>query len=384
MKPIASAALRFWGSEVSNIDALFQPFELKELKLRNRIVMPAMTRHGSPGNIPDNHVREYYVRRAKSVGLIVTEGTCVNHPAANAYQNVPFFYGEEPLAAWKRIVEDVHAHGASIVPQLWHTGSARHPGAPPDPAVPAFTPSGLTQSLEPLCHEMTEADIADVIEAFAAAAADAQALGFDGVEIHGAHGYLVDEFFWEKSNRRQDRYGGSILNRSRFAAEIIAAVRERVGPTFPIILRWSQWKQQDYEARLVTDPATLEVFLAPLVDAGVDIFDCSTRRYYEPEFVGSDLNLAGWVKKLSGKPTITVGNVGLDSDFTSDTSKHVSIQGAQLAEIDNLLRRLSENEFDLVAVGRALIANPDWAKIIRDGDVSSLIPFSKEMLRKLY
>ena len=126
------------------------------------------------------------------------------------------------------------------------------------------------------------------------------------------------------------------------------------------------------------------LLLSPLVDAGVDIFDCSTRRYYQPEFVGSDLNLAGWVKKLSGKPTITVGNVGVDSDFMSTTSKHVSIQSAQLADLDNLLGRLAANEFDLVAVGRALIANPDWAQIIRAGDISGLNPFSKEMLRKLY
>ena len=368
---------------MSNVDALFQPFEFKELKLRNRIVMPAMTRHGSPENIPGDEVREYYARRAKSVGLIVTEGTCINHPAANAYQNVPFFYGEEPLAGWKRIVDDVHAQGARIVPQLWHTGSARHPGASPDPAVPAFTPSGLTQKLEPLCHEMTEADIADVIEAFAVAASDARALGFDGVEIHGAHGYLIDEFFWEKSNRRQDRYGGSLLNRGRFAAEIISAVRERVGPSFTVILRWSQWKQQDFEARLVTDPASLEAFLAPLVDAGVDIFDCSTRRYYQPEFAGSNLNLAGWVKKLSGKPTIAVGNVGLDGDFLSGERNRVSIQAAQLGSLDNLLERLAADEFDLVAVGRALIANPNWAEIIRAGDHAALKPFEKAHLRKL-
>lgn len=369
---------------MSNLEALFQPFQLGQLTLRNRVVMPAMTRHQSPGNVPGDDVRAYYVRRAKSVGLIVTEGTCINHPAANAYKDVPFFYGEESLAAWKRIVDDVHAHGGRIVPQLWHTGSARHPGAAPDPSVPAYTPSGLTQALEPLCHEMAESDIADVIAAFANAAADALRLGFDGVEIHGAHGYLVDEFFWEKSNRRTDRYGGNMVNRGRFAAEIVSAVRERVGPNFPIIFRWSQWKQQDYDARLVTDAASLEAFLAPLVDAGVDIFDCSTRRYYQPEFAGSDLNLAGWVKKITGIPTITVGNVGLDSDFAAGDSARLSIQNAQLASLDNLLERLTADEFDLVAVGRALLANPDWAAIVHSGDFAALKPFSKDMLRQLY
>lgn len=369
---------------MSNIEALFRPFALGELKLRNRVVMPAMTRHQSPGFVPGDNVRDYYARRAESVGLIITEGTCINHPAANAYDNVPFFYGEEALAGWKRVVDEVHARGGRIVPQLWHTGSARHPGAGPDRSVPAHTPSGLTQSLEPGCHEMTEQDIADVIEAYAAGAADARALGFDGVEIHAAHGYLIDEFFWEKSNRRTDRYGGSIVNRGRFAAEIVAAIRERVGPDYPIILRWSQWKQQDYSGRLVDDPEALEEFLAPLIDAGVDIFDCSTRRYYQPEFPGSELNLAGWVKKISGKPTITVGNVGLDSDFMASGVNHVSIQGAQTRSLDDLLERLAAEEFDLVAVGRAILANYNWAALVEAGEFAALKPFEKAMLKQLY
>ncbi|MEO7331898.1 MAG: NADH:flavin oxidoreductase [Minicystis sp.] len=365
------------------VETLFRPFELGELKLKNRIVMPAMTRHHSPDNVPGDDVREYYVRRAKSVGLIITEGTCINHPAANAYEKVPFFYGEASLAGWKLIVDDVHAHGGRIVPQLWHTGSARHPGASPDPSVPAFTPSGLTQKLEPLCHVMTEGDIADVIEAFAAGAADAQRLGFDGVEIHGAHGYLIDEFFWEKTNLRTDSYGGDIAGRARFAAEIVAAIRERVGPGFPIIFRWSQWKQQEYEARLVTDPASLEAFLGPLVDAGVDIFDCSTRRYFQPEFRDSNLNLAGWVKKISGKATMAVGSIGLDSDLMPSISEHVTYHSAQVVSLDNLLERLDADEFDLVAVGRGLLANPDWAEIVKAGDLAALKPFSKDMLRQL-
>lgn len=227
---------------MTNTNALFRPFQLGELQLRNRTVMPAMTRNFSPNNIPGTDVLEYYRRRAESIGLIITEGTCVNHPAASAYPGVPFFYGEDSLAAWKRVVDAVHAEGAKIVPQLWHVGSARHPGAGPDTSVPAYTPSGLTQSFEKLCHVMSEQDISEVIDAFAQAGTDAKALGFDGVEIHGAHGYLIDEFFWEKSNCRHDRYGGTLAKRSRFAIEIVQAVRQRVGRDFPIILRWSQWK----------------------------------------------------------------------------------------------------------------------------------------------
>jgi 2,4-dienoyl-CoA reductase-like NADH-dependent reductase (Old Yellow Enzyme family) len=146
----------------------------------------------------------------------------------------------------------------------------------------------------------------------------------DGVEIHGAHGYLIDQFFWEGSNRRDDEYGGDLAGRSRFAIELIQAVRAAVGPDFPIIFRFSQWKQQDYTARLVQTPQALAAFLQPLSEAGVDIFHCSTRRFWEPEFDGSELNLAGWTRQLTGKPTITVGSVGLDGEFLQfmvDTDK---------------------------------------------------------------
>jgi 2,4-dienoyl-CoA reductase-like NADH-dependent reductase (Old Yellow Enzyme family) len=366
---------------MNDVKSLFKPFELSELQLRNRIVMPAMTRNFSPNNIPGDNVLEYYRRRAKSTGLIITEGTCVNHPAASAYPDVPFFYGEDSLAAWKRVVDAVHAEGSKIAPQLWHVGSARHPDSGPEPIIPAYTPSGLTQKLEKHCHAMSDRDIEDVIAAFAQAAADAKALGFDAVEIHGAHGYLIDEFFWEKSNCRHDNYGGSLVNRTRFASKIIRAVRLRVGSNFPIIFRFSQWKQQDYDAKLVRSPQELELFLQPLSESGVDIFHCSTRRYWEPEFGGSDLNLAGWTKKITGKPTITVGSVGLDTEIFQ---KGRGYSAGKPTSLDNLIKRLESEEFDLVAVGRAIIANPDWAEKVQAGDLDQLAPFSKEYLRKLH
>jgi 2,4-dienoyl-CoA reductase-like NADH-dependent reductase (Old Yellow Enzyme family) len=165
---------------------------------------------------------------------------------------------------------------------------------------------------------MTDHDVADTIAAFAAAAADAKRLGFDAAELHGAHGYLIDQFFWDGTNGRKDRFGGiSIGERARFAAEIIRSVRAAVGASFPIIIRLSQWKQQDYTARLARTPAEMEEWLRPLVDAGADVLHCSQRRFWEPEFEGSDLNFAGWAKKLTGVPTITVGSVGLSGDFMS-------------------------------------------------------------------
>ncbi|MFV9682521.1 NADH:flavin oxidoreductase [Pseudomonas sp. NY15367] len=364
------------------VQALFAPFRLGNLELPTRVVMAPMTRSFSPGGVPNAQVVEYYRRRAAAgVGLIVTEGTTVGHKAANGYPNVPRFYGEDALAGWKQVVDAVHAEGGKIVPQLWHVGNVRRLGTEPDASVPGYGPMEKIKDGEVVVHGMTQADIDEVIAAFAQAARDAKAIGMDGVEIHGAHGYLIDQFFWEGSNQRTDGYGGDLAARSRFAIELIQAVRAAVGPDFPIILRYSQWKQQDYTARLVQTPEQLEAFLKPLSEAGVDIFHCSTRRFWEPEFEGSDLNLAGWTRKLTGKPTITVGSVGLDGEFLQFMVKTDKV--AAPASIENLLERLSKEEFDLVAVGRALLVDPDWAVKVREGREQDILPFSRDALTSL-
>ena len=363
-------------------DLLFKLFESKNLTLKNRIVMAPMTRTFSKGNIANDMNVEYYRKRAAGgVGLIITEGTCVGHKAANGYPNVPYIATDEQLAGWKKVVDAVHKEGGKIMPQLWHVGSLRKPGTEPDGDVPGFGPSGLVMPGKKRCYEMTEEDIADVIKAFADSARRAKEIGFDGVEVHGAHGYLLDQFFWEGLNERSDKWGGSLVKRTRFAVEIIKAIRVEVGPDFPIILRWSQWKQQDYSARLATTPEELEEFLTPLSDAGVDIFHCSTRRFWEPEFEGSDLNLAGWTQKITGKPAITVGSVGLDTAFTDENTSGFS--GAKPASLDNLTDRMERGEFDLVAVGRALIANPDWAQKVEAEAHNEMAAYTKDMLTKL-
>ncbi|VEE14494.1 NADH:flavin oxidoreductase [Ectopseudomonas mendocina] len=364
------------------VQALFAPFRLGNLELPTRVVMAPMTRSFSPGGVPNAKVVEYYRRRAAAgVGLIVTEGTTVGHKAANGYPNVPRFYGEDALAGWKQVVDAVHAEGGKIVPQLWHVGNVRKLGTEPDASVPGYGPMEKVKDGQVVVHGMTQADIDEVIAAFAQAARDAKVIGMDGVEIHGAHGYLIDQFFWEGSNQRTDGYGGDLAARSRFAIELIQAVRAAVGPDFPIILRYSQWKQQDYTARLVQTPEQLEAFLKPLSDAGVDIFHCSTRRFWEPEFEGSDLNLAGWTRKLTGKPTITVGSVGLDGEFLQFMVKTDKV--AEPASLENLLERLNKEEFDLVAVGRALLVDPDWALKVREGREQDILPFSREALTSL-
>jgi 2,4-dienoyl-CoA reductase-like NADH-dependent reductase (Old Yellow Enzyme family) len=219
-----------------------------------------------------------------------------------------------------------------------------------------------------------------VVAAFGQAAADAKRLGFDAAELHGAHGYLIDQFFWAGANGREDRYNGAgIAERSRFAVEVVRAVQAAVGPDFPIILRLSQWKQQDFGARLATTPDEMAAWLQPLVDAGADILQRSQRRFWQAEFDGSDLNFAGWAKKLTGAPTITVGSARLSGEFIAAYGG----EGSQPASLDDLLRRLDRGDFDLVAVGRALLQDPQWARKVHEGRTGELMPFEASAMASL-
>ncbi len=367
-----------------SVEPLFQPFQLKSLRLANRIVMAPMTRNMAPEGVPGEPNAAYYQRRAAAeVGLILSEGTVIDRPASRNLPAIPFFHGESALAGWKGVIEAVHAAGGKMGPQIWHTGSTIGGGEwTPDAEVES--PSGLLAPGKPRGNAMSEEDIADTVAAFARAAADAQRLGFDTVELHGAHGYLIDQFFWSGTNERSDRYGGAgIRERARFAAEVVAAVRAAIGPDFPLILRVSQWKQQEFAARLAETPEAMEDWLGPLVEAGVDILHCSQRRFWEPEFSEIDgeegLNFAGWAKKVTGAATISVGSVGLSSDFLGAFGG----QGSPVSGLDKLVARMERGEFDLIAVGRALLADPEWARKVHRGATDELRDFDAAALREL-
>ncbi|MBK1896126.1 NADH:flavin oxidoreductase [Chryseobacterium paridis] len=352
-----------------NTDALFSPFNYKNLQLKNRIVMAPMTRAQSANGIPTQQIADYYGRRAASeVGLILSEGTVINRPGSKNMQNIPDFYGSEALEGWKNVIDQVHHNGGKMGPQIWHVGDTRM--SEEYPLVPMEKAS--TMSLE---------DIEDTIKQFAASAKSAKDLGFDCLEIHGAHGYLIDQFFWEVTNTRTDEYGGKTLKeRTRFAVDVVKAIRAAVGEDFTIIIRLSQWKQQDYKSRLAATPAEMEDWLLPLKEAGVDIFHCSQRRFWEPEFEGSDLNFAGWAKKITGQPTITVGSVGLKGDFMAAFAG----ESSEKSDLTELLRRLERQDFDLVAVGRALLNDHQWVKKIKEGKIEELSGFAAESMGVLY
>jgi 2,4-dienoyl-CoA reductase-like NADH-dependent reductase (Old Yellow Enzyme family) len=376
-------------SAVPSLDTspLFRPFKMGEFTLRNRLVMAPMTRAFSPGGVPGEDVARYYARRAEGgIGLIVTEGTWIDHPAASNDPNIPRFYGEDALRGWDEVRKRVQRAGARIVPQLWHVGAAGKSdvGEIFEDRVSVdeeqIGPSGFLREGVPTGRAMTQSDIDAVCDAYVRSAESAHRLGFDGVELHGAHGYLLDQFAWSETNRRTDRYGGGSAERARFIAEIVSAIKKRTAPGFPVMLRYSQWKMQDYAARAWPTPNELECFLAPLVDAGVDIFHCSQRRFWLPEFPGSHLNLAGWTRKLTGKQTITVGSITMSHDFIATIFEGAT---GRTSGLDELVERLGRDEFDLVAIGRALIMNPDWAQKIRDNRMEELTPFSADVLTKL-
>ena len=367
-----------------DFDVLFSPYQLNALDLPTRIVMAPMTRSFSPGGVPTADVAAYYRRRAENgIGLIITEGTGIGRPAAVNEPDVPHFHGEVALAGWKRVVDEVHAADGRIVPQLWHTGLKRS-NAVPDwtPPAPYESPSGLSMTGQRVGQPMSEAEIADTVDAFARAAADAERLGFDGIELMGAHNYLINQFFSEDLNLRSDRYGGStLLERSRFAVEILKAIRSVVTAGFPVILRLSQSKPMDFSARLAETPQALEHWLGVLVDAGADAFHLSQPKFWKPAFpeVDEELNLAGWAKKLTGVTTITVGSVGLSGDV------HESFKGksARSTPLDELLARLEHGEFDLVAVGRALLQDPAWLEKVRERRVDQIADFTPEAFATL-
>jgi 2,4-dienoyl-CoA reductase-like NADH-dependent reductase (Old Yellow Enzyme family) len=369
---------------MTDVSALFQPFTCRGMTIANRIALAPMTRSFSPGGVPGANVAAYYARRAAAdVGLLISEGTTTDRPGSSFDPNVPNFHQPDALAGWKNVIDEVHAVGGKMAPQIWHVGMMRKQGTGPNPEAASDSPSGLTHAGKAVYDPPTEEEVQDMAAAYARAASQAAKLGFDAIEIHGAHGYLIDEFFWDRMNVRSDRFGGSLASRSAFAAEIVRLCREAVGTNIPIIFRFSQWKQQDYTARLTQNPTEFETFLRPIVDAGADILHASQRRFWEPEFPDVDgengLNTAGWAKKLTGLPTITVGSVGLSSDFAGAFRG----EGSKVSGFETLMERFHRGEFDMVAVGRALLQDPEWATKVKEGRVDELHDYNAAALATL-
>ncbi len=324
---------------------LFESYELSGKKLNNRMVMAPMTRARSAnqGNVATELTATYYAQRA-TAGLIITEGTFISEEGIG-FINVPGIYTDEQIEGWKLVTKAVHANGGNIFAQLWHTGAYSHPDlhegrlplAPSDfnPEQKAFTAEGFKPTVTP--QPMTVEDIRRTVEDFKQGAINAIEAGFDGVELHGANGYLLQQFFSKNSNHRTDEYGGSAENRARILFEILEAIKEtvdlkKVGVRLNPSLNGIMGISVDDETI-----ATYDYIVNRLNDYGLAYI-----HLIEPftDVTGNE-NAIQEVAKHFRK--IYNGTIIINRGFNKETATQV----------------LEDNDADLVSFGVPFIANPD-------------------------
>jgi N-ethylmaleimide reductase len=342
-----------------NAPNLFTPIDVGSLTLRNRVVMAPLTRsRAGPGNVPTQLNALYYAQRA-SAGLIISEATQIS-PEGQGYISTPGIHSAEQIAGWKCVTQAVHVVGGPIVCQLWHVGRISHPSFQPGGKAPvapsaikpdgqAFTAKGFEPIPTPRALELAE--IPPIVEQYAQAARNALAAGFDGVEVHGANGYLIDQFLRDRTNRRTDRYGGSIENRCRFLMEVVDAVIAAVGAERTGLRISPQNGQNDIAD---SDPQALFNHVAERLSgkglAYLHIIEGDTSGTPVPPFDYQKL------KRLFGGTVIS--NNGFDK------------LGANKA--------IAEGRADLIAFGKPFIANPDL--VIRLFFDAPLVPLHRETL----
>lgn len=360
---------------------LFRPLRMAGVTLRNRFAMPAMQIGFTEHCGPSPRMVEYLRARAEGgVGLLFSESCAPDHPSAY-WQESFCVLNDQTRDGWAEVVQAVKGAGAAFVLQLWHPGAQRVPlegfaHAEAD----TISPSGLLAADRSNGRAMSADDMDDLAAAFVQAAVTAQQIGADGVELHAAHGYLLDQFLWAETNRRDDGMGGAeVAHRARYPLALAAAIRAACGPNFLISLRFSQFKEVDYGARVFATPEELGEFCAMARAAGVDMLNVSSRRFTRPEWPDLDptLGMAGWTRKLSGMPVMTTGSVGLSSDVFADLFDGMDPALKLEGDLEELARRMEQGEFDIVGVGRMHIANPDFVSRIAAGDAASLRVYNK-------
>lgn len=346
--------------------ALFTPFMLNPfLTLKNRIVMAPMTRvHADTHLIPTPEMASYYARRADA-GLIITEGTVINTDA-RGHDNVPGIFTHEHIQAWQHITRAVHTKQGSIFMQLWHTGRVSHPhflnGSLPVSASETVM-TGKVNRTQGLYYGKSRAasklEIQDIIRAFATAASNAISAGFDGIEIHGANGYLIDQFLHHATNQRADEYGGTPENMSRFALEVLHACGHAIGyERVGIRLSPGAYLNEisgDLHDGLVFRYLLEQLNHIPLAYVHTGNFD-DARSF--PEL--NHMTMTSFIRTHYHGTLIACGGYTLD---TAETG-------------------ISNHDFDLVALGRPFIANPDLVSRLLSQE--PLKPYDASMLNSLY
>jgi len=346
-------------------DTLFEPFQLTpELTLQNRIIMAPMTRVSAhDDHSPTEEMSAYYARRA-AAGLIITEGTIIA-PNAKGNDNVPGIYTDAQIKAWQGVTDAVHEEGGRIFSQLWHVGRVSHPNYLNGelPVAPSAVPmQGEIPRNRQLNYGMPRAlridEIPNLISSYAQAAENAINAGFDGVELHGANGYLIDQFLHHHTNRRNDEYGGSVENMSRFALEVVDTVGKKIG-YHRLGIRLSPGAYLSEMEGHCDDASVFQHLLKQLeskeiayVHAG--IFDDSTHFDY------LDGTVTQFLRRNYGGTLIASGS------YTPESAAEAMANGS----------------FDLIAIGRPFIANPDLIQKLDKGEEP--VNYQSEMLEKLY
>ncbi|MET8797021.1 NADH:flavin oxidoreductase [Nocardia sp. NPDC004568] len=350
------------------IHPVLSEVRLGALRLRNRAVVAPMSRVSTAGDgVPTDAMAEYYVRfAAGGFGLITTEGTYTDAEFSQAYPDQPGIVTERHLAAWRVVTDAVHAAGGAIALQLMHAGALvqgnRHSDRSIAPS--AVRPLGAKMAAYggegpfAVPEVATHADIRRIVGGFGAAAERARAAGFDAVEIHGANGYLIDQFLTGYTNQRDDEYGGDPAGRVRFAVEVVRAVRAAVGPEFPVGLRLSQTKVNDFGYRW-SGAEEAETIFRGVGAAGVDYLHLASegRDWYDTAVLDTGETVTRLARSVTGLPVIANGGM-----HVPDLTRTV----------------LDEGHADLVALGRGALANPDWPRVIAAG--SRPVEFDRAML----
>lgn len=346
-----------------NTDSLFEPLQLGRHTLNNRVVLPPLTRSRStqPGNIANELMATYYQQRA-GAGLMITEGAQIE-PRGQGYAWTPGIYSPEQIAGWRKVTDAVHAQGNIIFAQLWHVGRVSHTSLQPDGAAPV-APSAIAANnvkvfietgpgsgtlAEPsMPRALTTAEVKELVQLYAQAARNALSAGFDGVELHCANGYLVNQFISEHSNQRDDEYGGSLHNRLRFLREIVAAVAEvvgadRLGVRFAPLFASTE-EDRVYMGLVETDPHNTYIeAIKVLEEAGIAYLSIAE---------------ADW----DNAPE-------LSDDFRREVRQTFSgrIIYAGRYTVERGVKTLAAGLGDLIAFGRPFIANPDLPQRIANG-----------------
>ncbi len=334
-----------------NEDILFSPFKLKHFQLKNRIGVAPMTRMSSvKDSIPRQDVFDFLIRRAqKGAAIVYTEAIVTDYECAQGYPGQARILKDKQIEAWKPVVESVRSAGAVAIMQIFHCGRMAWPEVNPAGRVIAPSPvapsqnNPLTNEPYPVPEKITLLEIEQVIEGFIETARGAVAAGFDGVEIHGAHGYLISQFLSSYSNKRTDAYGGTVENRCRFAHEVIHAVRTVVPDDRLLTFRISNWGVADMEVSLFESKEEYLEVIRLLSKEPIDALSVSTYMFGDRAF-GTDQNMAQITREATGLPLMICGGIH-DRASAEDALK----------------------DADIVLSAKSILLNPDWVEDVRAG-----------------